>query len=67
MKFQAPHGVTALFCAGEEIFPDARGCFEAAEILASELLAHGCIPEAQSQTQAESTPVKKRGRAEKAS
>lgn len=42
MKFQAPREVTALSCAGAEITPDAQGCFEAAEIFASELRTHGC-------------------------
>jgi len=44
MKFKAPPGVTALSSAGEEIIPDAQGLFEANEIFASDLLAHGCIP-----------------------
>ncbi|MBB4200695.1 hypothetical protein CCR94_01075 [Rhodoblastus sphagnicola] len=44
MKFQAPPGVTALSCAGEELIPDAQGNFEAAEGHASDLLAHGCVP-----------------------
>ena len=44
MKFQAPPGVTALSCAGEDIIPDAQGFFEAPENLASDLHAHGCVP-----------------------
>ncbi|PPQ39861.1 hypothetical protein SAMN06265338_101739 [Rhodoblastus acidophilus] len=44
MKFQAPPGVAALSCAGENIVPDAQGFFEADEVFASDLLAHGCVP-----------------------
>jgi hypothetical protein len=44
MKFQAPPGVAALSCAGEDIIPDAQGRFEAADHLASDLLTHGCVP-----------------------
>ncbi|MCW2275052.1 hypothetical protein GJ654_10000 [Rhodoblastus acidophilus] len=44
MKFQAPPGVAALSCAGEEIIPDAQGYFDADEVLAGDLLAHGCVP-----------------------
>jgi hypothetical protein len=44
MKFQAPPGVAALSCAGEEIIPDAQGFFEADEAFASDLLVHGCVP-----------------------
>ena len=44
MKFQAPTGVTALSCAGEEISPDETGCFDAVETLIDELAAHGCVP-----------------------
>ena len=44
MKFQAPIGVTALSCAGEEISPDETGCFDAVETLIAELAAHGCVP-----------------------
>jgi hypothetical protein len=44
MKFQAPQGVTALFCAGEAIAPDGSGCFDAAENLTDQLAAHGCAP-----------------------
>jgi hypothetical protein len=47
MKFQAPPGVSALSCAGEEFFPDPQGFFEAAENLADALLAHGCVPSPQ--------------------
>ncbi len=43
MKYQAPVGVTAIFCAGEEIAPDEDGGFEAAEFMAVELGAHGCV------------------------
>ncbi len=43
MKYQAPVGVTAIFCAGEEISPDENGGFEAAEFMAVELEAHGCV------------------------
>ena len=43
MKFQAPPGVAALSCAGEDIVPDAQGFFEAPENLASDLLGHGCV------------------------
>ncbi|MGO8740065.1 hypothetical protein [Rhodoblastus sp.] len=42
MKYRAPEGVTALFCAGETIAPDEAGLFEAGEDLASELASHGC-------------------------
>jgi hypothetical protein len=48
MKFQAPVGVTGIFCAGEIITPDEVGGFEAAEFLAAELAAHGCVPAAES-------------------
>ncbi len=69
MKFQAPLGVTALSCAGEEIVPDALGCFEAAEKFASELQAHGCLPAPEPRTEkpAETPRAQNRGRAEKAS
>ncbi|MGO9390652.1 hypothetical protein [Rhodoblastus sp.] len=43
MKYQAPVGVTAIFCAGEVITPDEDGRFEAAELLLGELAAHGCV------------------------
>ncbi len=43
MKYQAPVGVTAIFCAGEVITPDENGGFEAAEFLLVELAAHGCV------------------------
>jgi hypothetical protein len=43
MKYRAPEGVTALFCAGETIAPDEAGVFEASEDLADELKAHGCV------------------------
>lgn len=43
MKYRAPLGVTALFCAGEVITPNEAGVFEAAESLAEELAAHGCV------------------------
>ncbi len=31
MKYQAPPGVTALFCAGAETTPDENGIFDAPE------------------------------------
>jgi hypothetical protein len=43
MKYQAPSGVTALFCADAEIAPDENGVFNAPEVLADELAAHGCV------------------------
>ncbi|HUO54282.1 MAG TPA: hypothetical protein VMU18_06060 [Rhodoblastus sp.] len=48
MKYRAPEGVTALFCAGETILPDEAGIFDAGEELAAELAAHGCAVEAES-------------------
>lgn len=42
MKFQAPAGVTALSCAGEDMRPDENGGFEAPESFAADLAAHGC-------------------------
>jgi hypothetical protein len=65
MKFQAPPGVTALSCAGEDIIPDAQGCFEAAENLADDLVAHGCVP-APPEADANTSRAKKQKRAEKA-
>lgn len=44
MKFQAPVGLTAIYCAGATLAPDENGGFEAAEGLAVELAAHGCFP-----------------------
>jgi hypothetical protein len=44
MKFQAPVGVTALFCSGETMIPDESGFFDAAPSLAEALAAHGCVP-----------------------
>jgi hypothetical protein len=44
MKYQAPVGLTAISCAGETFAPDENGGFEAAEDLAIELAAHGCVP-----------------------
>ncbi len=43
MKFQAPVGVTAIFCGGELVSLDENRCFDAAEILAVELAPHGCV------------------------
>ena len=43
MKYQAPVGVTAIFCGDESITPDENGGFEAAEFLCVELAAHGCV------------------------
>ena len=59
MKFQAPPGVTALSCAGEDIIPDAQGFFETAEGQASDLIAHGCIP-APTESDPETPRAKKR-------
>jgi hypothetical protein len=47
MKFQAPVGLTAISCAGETFAPDENGVFVAAESLATEFLAHGCVPSAE--------------------
>jgi len=71
MKYQAAVGVTAIFCAGEEILPDETGAFEAREHFASELAAHGLIPLAESnlagtQRSGDARPHT-RARAEKAS
>jgi hypothetical protein len=44
MKYQAPVGLTAIFCAGEAFAPDENGGFDAAAGLAVELAAHGCVP-----------------------
>ncbi|WP_298353978.1 hypothetical protein [Rhodoblastus sp.] len=42
MKYRAPEGVTALFCAGETFVPDQSGLFEAGDDLIEELAPHGC-------------------------
>ncbi len=42
MKYRAPEGVTALFCAGETFVPDGAGLFEAGGDLIEELAPHGC-------------------------
>ena len=66
MKFQAPREVTALSCAGEEIIPDAQGCFEAAETSSKDLRTHGCVAAPQTEPSAEPPRAKKRARFEKA-
>jgi hypothetical protein len=60
MKFQAPPGVSALSCAGEEIIPDAQGFFETAEGHEGALLAHGCVPAPQREPDAQTPRAKKR-------
>ena len=71
MKYQAPVGVTAIFCAGEEILPDETGAFEVCEHFASELAAHGLIPPDESNLAATRSfgdvRPRARARAEKAS
>ncbi len=42
MKYRAPEGVTALFCAGETFVPDGVGLFEAGDELIEQLAPHGC-------------------------
>lgn len=70
MKYQAPVGVTAIFCAGVEISPDENGGFEAAEFMAVELEAHGCVVvveiAAAAEQRAEGWPRTARAGAEKA-
>jgi hypothetical protein len=68
MKFQAPAGVTALFCAGETLIPDESGVFDADPSLDAALAAHGCVPrdEAAAPEKAESRPRGTRARHEKA-
>jgi hypothetical protein len=70
MKYQAPVGVTALFCAGEEISLDEQGAFEASALLAAELAAHGFVPAVASEGAAAEksadTRPRARARAEKA-
>jgi hypothetical protein len=63
MKYRAPDGVTALFCAGESIAPNEAGVFEAAEFLAPGLAAHGCVAVAEP----EAGPTRGRSRGERAS
>jgi hypothetical protein len=70
MKYQAPVGLTAISCAGETFAPDEGGGFDAAEDLAFELAAHGCVPAAApaapaAERDGESRP-RSRARAEKA-
>jgi hypothetical protein len=67
MKFQAPEGVTALFCAGEAIVPDETGCFDAVESLTDQFTTHGCVPYVESEPAEKSRPRGSRGRIEKAS
>ncbi|MCI4680181.1 hypothetical protein K9U39_10995 [Rhodoblastus acidophilus] len=69
MKYRAPEGVTALSCAGETIAPDEAGRFEAADELAHELAAHGCVVCAEAAPGEDAAPVRParaRARAEKA-
>jgi len=71
MKFKAPAGVTALFCAGDTIAPDESGLFDAVESLADELAAHGCVLYVDSgpaapEKSAESRSLGNRARVEKA-
>ena len=70
MKYRAPEGVTALFCAGQSILPDDAGCFEADAFLAPDLAAHGCAQLAGSEPVSNKAPSDKparviRARAEK--
>ena len=63
MKYRAPEGVTALFCAGENMAPDEEGLFEAGENLACELASHGCAPFAAQERDDEAAPKRpSRGR-----
>ncbi len=69
MKYRAPEGVTALFCAGESFVPDEAGLFEAGEDLAEELASHGCAifaEQAPDREAASGRPARGRGRPEKA-
>jgi hypothetical protein len=69
MKYRAPEGVTALFCAGENIAPDEAGLFEAGEDLACELASHGCavfIEQAPDRESVSGRPPRGRARPEKA-
>ncbi|MGP0106665.1 hypothetical protein [Rhodoblastus sp.] len=69
MKYRAPEGVTALFCAGETIAPDVAGLFEAGAELASELASHGCAVFAEQEPDGEAAsqrPARGRPRSEKA-
>jgi hypothetical protein len=70
MKYQAPFGLTAISCAGETFSLDDNGGFEAAEGLAVELAAHGCVPaadlEATAANSASALRPRARARAEKA-
>ena len=69
MKYRAPEGVTALFCAGETFVPDQVSLFEAGDHLAEELAPHGCaifVEPAPESEAASARPARGRSRSEKA-
>jgi hypothetical protein len=68
MKYRAPEGVTALFCAGETFTPDEAGLFDASDALAAELAPHGCAipPRTPGDAAASERPARGRPRSEKA-
>jgi len=72
MQYRAPVGVTALFCAGQDMRPDKDGGFDAPESFAVDLAAHGCLAlvdslNAETEKKIVARPRSSRGRGEKTS